>query len=161
MVWWLLFFLLNVGATIAQTRFIPARQRAYYMKGARHTPLFMLAQCLVWSISITAAIQAYCDPSEMPVEMRILGACLVIVGQTLTILAFRENPYFTPAFVRPLRIIKTGIYKHLRHPGYGGMACTALGYWFLLGQQWALAPTSLYIGLLIWQTYRETKLLYR
>jgi len=161
MVWWFIFFALNVCAAIAQTRFIPARQRLLYLKGQRHSPLFWFAQVLVWSISIVAAIQYYCAPSEMPAEIRIVGALLVVVGQTLTILACRENPYFTPAFVRPPRIIQTGIYAHLRHPGYGGMACTALGYWFLLGQDWAIGPTGLYIGLLIYQTYRETKLLYR
>lgn len=146
---------LLLGYALAYRRFVPAKTRARYAASCRQDA----AGALIHLIWITAAAQMLIAPSATCMRMRAIGVALAISGNALIIVAAKENPWFVATIHRPPIVIRSGIYK-LHHPGYIGMIATAVGYFLLLGQSWAIVPTAGYIGLLINRMHIENKLLY-
>lgn len=155
MIPWIVFAFLFVLYGVSVQVIAPAG----YKQGPKDRS-FWLSFAFIHSIWITAAVQCRVAPTEFPVEIRIVAVLLVLAGNALSLTAMSVNPSFSRVIVRPDRIITNGVYR-LRHPGYAGMACAALGYFLLLGQDWAVFPTGLYLGFLVARTHLENKLLYR
>jgi len=92
-----------------------------------------------------------------------LGFALCIIGGFLTTRAMIENPHFEPTVriqeERSHRVITTGPYEFVRHPGYLGGILWALSIPFMIGSIFAFIPAGVYILLMIIRTWLEDRTL--
>jgi protein-S-isoprenylcysteine O-methyltransferase Ste14 len=101
--------------------------------------------------------------SRMPVQLKTLGALLVLISLTISFLTMRENPY-SSAVVRVQKeraqtVISTGPYRYVRHPMYTGACLFFLGTALLLGSWYGVLCTPVFIGLFAVRAVLEERLL--
>ena len=102
--------------------------------------------------------------APMPAQLWPVGAALFIAGHGLVTWSMRVNPYFEKTARiqkdRDQKVITTGPYRYVRHPGYTG---TIVGYALappiMLGSCWALLPALLATLSLIVRTALEDRML--
>ncbi len=102
--------------------------------------------------------------SSPGVEFLAVGLAFFFVGWVFVVWAMVENKFFeTTARVqkeRGHRVVSTGPYAIVRHPGYVGMilfyGCTP----FILGSFYGLIPALLLSAALVFRTYYEDRMLY-
>jgi len=93
----------------------------------------------------------------------VLGYALLIVGMIGLIWAESVNKFFEPTVRiqtdRGHRVIDTGPYANVRHPGYVSAFLAFLGIPLALGSLWALVPVMLLCPLLVLRTAWEDEML--
>jgi len=101
--------------------------------------------------------------SDVPLWVVLTGYALVIGSIAVTTWAQAVNPFFEPGVriqkERAQRVITSGPYRFVRHPGYSGAIAIFLGIALGLGSWWALLPAALAIALLVVRTGWEDRLL--
>jgi protein-S-isoprenylcysteine O-methyltransferase Ste14 len=101
--------------------------------------------------------------SEMPGWLQILGAVGLVLSFCLVFLTFRENAYL--ALVVKVRVergqsvVTTGPYRYVRHPMYASMLLFFPGNALLLGSWGGLLFCAMLLGLLVWRTALEDRML--
>jgi len=150
---WLSLYCIYIAA---MTRYVPHRTLLYYQQCPKSRenralltlwyalPLLMLAHPL----SLNHPAMAAC------------GAVVFSIGSALLAWSFRSNPYFQPAIEQPPRMITSGPYAHLRHPGYAGMVGQAAGMALLAARPAAVLLASAYIAIILKRAREENALLY-
>ncbi|UCH02466.1 MAG: isoprenylcysteine carboxylmethyltransferase family protein [Candidatus Bathyarchaeota archaeon] len=97
--------------------------------------------------------------SSLSVYYVPLSFVLYIVGGSLTTRTMIENPHFEPTVriqeERNHRVITTGPYQFVRHPGYLGGILSAVSIPFMIGSIFAIIPAGAYILLMIIRTWLE------
>jgi protein-S-isoprenylcysteine O-methyltransferase Ste14 len=97
----------------------------------------------------------------LPVEMA--GLALILAGYLLASYAFVVNAYFSGTVriqeERGHRVISSGPYNWLRHPGYAGSLLASLGMPFLLDSVWAFLPVLVFGALFVIRTRLEDRFL--
>lgn len=144
---WLGLFALHlaVGAVLAPSR--PSSARKDWQWYLAHGLFYSIPASSIWT-------------SELPGNVGLTaGLVLFVGGSALHLWALRSNPHFTHVIQRPPRVITTGAYAWLRHPGYVGMLLMASASWLLAGHRLALIPLALYAALLGWRGRRESRML--
>ena len=101
--------------------------------------------------------------SSMPGAALYIGATVLAVGEVLAIWAMVENEHFEQ-FVRiqtdrPHRVVTTGPYKIVRHPGYAGAVLGALATPLILCTWWTLVPAGALAVLFVVRTALEDRAL--
>jgi len=115
-------------------------------------------------IPIVAGLDARFGPSvSFDLWVRLLGLGLLLVGMWFGSYALLENSYFS-GMVRiqkesGQKVIDTGPYGWVRHPGYAGALVSYLGAPFLLESLWTLIPVGLLLVLLVVRTALEDRTL--
>lgn len=103
--------------------------------------------------------------SAMALWLWPFGFLLMAIGQVIATWALAVNPHFEGTVRiqqdRDHRVIDTGPYRTVRHPGYAGIILILLGMPFLLGSWWAFVPTLITIGWVLLRTVLEDGLLKR
>lgn len=90
-----------------------------------------------------------------------LGFIAYLNGFILVAWAKAENPFFVRELKMPPRLIVTGPYHYLRHPGYVGFVLMSTGAFFAGGASSFALPFLLAYLLILWRRVRcEDKLLY-
>jgi protein-S-isoprenylcysteine O-methyltransferase Ste14 len=93
----------------------------------------------------------------------LIGYALSLIGIAITIWAEAVNKFFEPTVriqvERGHKVIDTGPYAFVRHPGYVGGSLTFVGIALSLGSLWALIPAGLSTLLLILRTRWEDQTL--
>src|SRR5262245_35556780 len=93
----------------------------------------------------------------------VLGYILVIIGMVGLIWAESVNKFFEPCVRvqtdRGHRVIDTGPYALVRHPGYVSAFLAYIGMPLALGSLWALIPAVLACWLLVLRTVLEDRIL--
>lgn len=96
-------------------------------------------------ILITAGLD-YCFQCSpvLPFWLQLFGLVILLLGYALANWAFYTNQYFS-SYVRiqqerEHRVIDTGPYQWVRHPGYAGGLLAWLGTPLFLGTLWAFIP---------------------
>ena len=88
---------------------------------------------------------------------------VLVGGIAVTTWAQAVNPFFEPGVriqrERGQRVITSGPYAFIRHPGYTAAIAMFLGLAFALASWWALIPATLASGLLVLRTSWEDRLL--
>lgn len=56
-------------------------------------------------------------------------------------------------------VVQEGAYQYIRHPMYLGIISAFLGIPLALGSWWAMVPSAVIIGLFVYRTYREDRML--
>jgi protein-S-isoprenylcysteine O-methyltransferase Ste14 len=93
----------------------------------------------------------------------LLGYALLLVGLAIVTWAEAVNKFFEPTVRiqtdRGQRVIDTGPYAVVRHPGYVGGSLLFVGIALCLGSLWALVPAGLACALLVLRTRWEDQTL--
>ena len=81
---------------------------------------------------------------DLGVAWHVAGAVALAAGLELSSWAMIANAYFSTAVriqdERGQRVVSSGPYWFVRHPGYVGLILEAIGVPLLLGSWWALIP---------------------
>jgi protein-S-isoprenylcysteine O-methyltransferase Ste14 len=101
--------------------------------------------------------------SDLGLWATVSGTLLVSFGWALVTWAMLVNRHFE-AIVRIQtdrghRVISTGPYTAVRHPGYVGASLWALGAPLIVGSAWGLLPAGVTVLILVLRTYLEDKTL--
>jgi protein-S-isoprenylcysteine O-methyltransferase Ste14 len=136
-------------------------------RGAGHTGVkpFDIVFMVAWLIlSFSLAIVAGLDCirygwSSLPWPAFVPGIGLLIAATGIGTWAMVENEHFEQ-FVRiqtdrSHRVVTTGPYRIVRHPGYVAGILGALAGPLMLGSAWSTVPAGLIVVLFVWRTSRE------
>jgi protein-S-isoprenylcysteine O-methyltransferase Ste14 len=101
--------------------------------------------------------------SDVPLWVVTIGYVLLIAGIAATTWAQAVNPFFKPGVrlqkERQHRVITSGPYRVVRHPGYAAAMALFVGIALALASWWALVPAAMAIALLVVRTGWEDRLL--
>jgi protein-S-isoprenylcysteine O-methyltransferase Ste14 len=80
--------------------------------------------------------------SQMPTWVQIMGAVILLCSFCVFYLAYRANPYLSPAIRiqkdRGQQVVSSGPYRYVRHPLYAGFMLFVPGTSLLLGSWYGL-----------------------
>jgi protein-S-isoprenylcysteine O-methyltransferase Ste14 len=166
-------FLAVVGAAfvfsallLARVNPVIYRARSRFQPGTKKWDLILLAVMLpamVAEIPLATLDAGRMGWSNVPVWVVPTGYVLLIGGIAVTTWAQAVNPFFEPGVriqkERAQRVITSGPYRFVRHPGYSGAITLFIGIALALASWWGLLPAALSIALLIVRTSWEDSLL--
>lgn len=93
-----------------------------------------------------------------------LGLAMGLISFVLGTWALMHNRFFSGVVriqkERDHQVISSGPYAIVRHPGYAANSFYAVGVVLMLGSLWALIPTALTYGLLVYRTALEDRYLH-
>lgn len=103
--------------------------------------------------------------APFPVTLAVLGLVFLVLGYIPMLWAMRENQFFSSVVriqkERGHRVITTGPYRFVRHPGYMGSIIYILALPFAITSYWALVPAVVTIIIAIIRTSIEDDILKR
>ena len=142
------------------------RARSRIQPGTKTWDLILLAvmlPVLVLEIPIAALDAGRMGWSTVPPSVVVLGYLLFIGSIAITTWAQAVNPFFEPGVriqqERAQRVITSGPYGFVRHPGYTAAIAMFIAIPLALASWWALLPAALAIVLLVIRTRLEDGLL--
>jgi protein-S-isoprenylcysteine O-methyltransferase Ste14 len=142
------------------------RARSRFQPGTEKWDLILLAVMLpamVVEIPIATLDAGRMGWSDVPLWVVLTGYVLLIGGIAVTSWAQAVNPFFEPGVriqkERTQRVITSGPYRVVRHPGYTAAIAMFVGIPLALASWWALLPAVLAIALLVVRTSWEDRLL--
>jgi len=101
--------------------------------------------------------------SVVPLGVQIIGWILLVVAGAIVWHVMLKNAYLSSwARIQDDRgqvVVQDGLYQYIRHPMYSGIIIAFLAIPLALGSWWALIPSVVIIGLFIYRTYREDRML--
>ena len=96
---------------------------------------------------------------SLPLWTYIVSYILFVIGVAIVFWGMWTNDYFSSVVRiqkdRGQKVITTGPYKIVRHPGYVGASIFMLTIGPILGSLWALIPSGLWVLSIIIRTYLE------
>jgi len=141
----------------ARSRFQPGTKR--WDKAL--VTVILLAIVAIVPIGALDAGRFHC--SAVPESLVGLGYAALLAGMAGTTWAQAVNPFFEPGVriqtERHQRVIDTGPYRFVRHPGYVSALLLLVGMALSLESFWALAPVALASAFLVLRTSWEDRLL--
>jgi protein-S-isoprenylcysteine O-methyltransferase Ste14 len=172
--WWrgwqflLVFFGVMTAAAVWLWRVNPeiyaARRRVH--RGTKRSDVVLLCFLLPMMTAIlpvAALDDARFHWLPLPSWAIALGYALLLAGVGITVWAQAVNKFFEPGVRiqvdRGHRVIDTGPYAIVRHPGYVGACLLLAGMALALGSLWALVPAGLCAAALILRTKWEDQTL--
>jgi protein-S-isoprenylcysteine O-methyltransferase Ste14 len=103
--------------------------------------------------------------SNLDVSFFVVGFMLLAVSTILLNWAMIVNPHFEPTVRiqtdRGHKVITSGPYKIVRHPGYLAGILSIISIPLMLGSVFSFVPVGIYVVLMIIRTYIEDKTLHR
>lgn len=97
--------------------------------------------------------------SSLPWPTFVAGIGLLVAATGIGILAMVENEHFEQSVRiqtdRNHRVVTTGPYRIVRHPGYVSFILGTLAGPLMFGSVWSMVPTCLLVILFVWRTSRE------
>ncbi|GAH21019.1 unnamed protein product, partial [marine sediment metagenome] len=94
-----------------------------------------------------------------PAWIVVIAMEFVLLGGLLALWAMAANRFFIGMVriqdERGHRVVKSGPYRYIRHPGYLGSLFYILFTPLALGSLWALVPAVLTLGVILLRTYLE------
>jgi len=118
---------------------------------------------LLFAMYITAGLEIRYEGQAWGLLGIILGVVLMILVGLPAALAMGVNPHFEQTIRiqsdREHRVISTGPYRYVRHPGYVGVIGIILVTPIILGSRWAFIPAVLIVVLFFIRTAMEDRTL--
>jgi len=119
---------------------------------------------LTFALSIVAGLDAgRFGWSRMPFYLNVAGALFYLPAYALGAWAMAVNRHFeTTVIIKgdgAQKVISTGPYRYVRHPGYVATIFGAIGYALILGSWACLALVGLYAAIFIVRTALEDRAL--
>ena len=116
------------------------------------------------AIYVVAVMEARDRVSSAPGAAWLLGLAIFVPGWALAIWSMVVNPFFEKTVriqtEHGHRVIDTGPYGYMRHPGYVGFAGWMLSTPLLLTSTWAFVPALISVVLLVIRTALEDRTLH-
>ena len=101
--------------------------------------------------------------SPFGLPLKFVSLVVIVLGFLFGSWALVENRFFSGVVRiqkdRGHRVVTTGPYRFVRHPGYAGALWTYLALPFLLDSVWAFIPAVLLVGILVLRTTLEDQTL--
>jgi len=101
--------------------------------------------------------------SAIPLGVQMIGWILLIVAGIIVWHVMMTNAYLSSwARIQDDRgqvVIQEGMYRCIRHPMYLGIILSFLGIPLMLNSWWAMIPSVVIVGLFVYRTYREDRML--
>lgn len=101
----------------------------------------------------------------LPLALQIAALAMVILGYAALLRTMLENTFFSPYVriqtERGHRVVDTGPYALVRHPGYGVLIVADAAFPVALGSLWGLIPAAIAIAVLVLRTELEDRTLRR
>jgi protein-S-isoprenylcysteine O-methyltransferase Ste14 len=98
-----------------------------------------------------------------PVAVHVAALLAALAGGALVTVAMLSNHFFAATVriqtERGHRVIESGPYAYVRHPGYSGMFVFTLASPLILGSWWATLPAALTLAALLIRTALEDRTL--
>jgi protein-S-isoprenylcysteine O-methyltransferase Ste14 len=142
------------------------RARSRFQPGTEKWDLMLLAIMLpafIVEVPLATLDAGRMGWSDVPLWGVVVGYVLLIGGIAVTTWAQAVNPFFEPGVriqkERAQRVITSGPYGMVRHPGYTAAIAMFVGIPLALASWWALLPAALAIALLVVRTSWEDRLL--
>jgi protein-S-isoprenylcysteine O-methyltransferase Ste14 len=142
------------------------RARSRFQPGTKKWDLILLSVMLpvmVVEIPIATLDAGRMRWSAVPLTVVLVGYLLLIGGIAVATWAQAVNPFFEPGVriqkERAQRVIRSGPYRFVRHPGYTAAIAMFIAIPLALASWWALLPAALAIALLAVRTGLEDSLL--
>ena len=142
------------------------RRRVGLRKGTKtwDSVWLVLFTPVVIAIYAVAVLEARDEPWSAPGAAWLLGLAIFVPGWALVIWSMVVNPFFEKAVRIQTdhghRVIDTGPYAYLRHPGYVGFVGWMLSTPLLLASAWAFVPALLAVVCLVIRTALEDRTLH-
>ena len=117
---------------------------------------------LMVSIPVVAGIATFrLGQRPLPTGMAMIGAALFVAGMTLSATSMVANRFFegTARIQADQRVVDSGPYSTVRHPGYAGLALWALSGPMLLRSTTALVPALAAAAWVVLRTMLEDRML--
>lgn len=115
---------------------------------------------LTWFRLLIISLLEHAYLTRYNIVLTISGAILVIAGITIRGIGIRTlGEYFSRDVEtwENQKIIKTGIYNHIRHPAYTGNILQAIGYPLILNSYYTLILSAITIAGFLWRIKVEEK----
>ncbi len=156
------------GVILARVNPVIYRARSRFQPGTKGWDKALLAVILPAMIAIlpVAAFDAgRYHWSPAPLWLIVAGYAALLAGIAVTAWAQAVNPFFEPGVriqsERHQRVIDSGPYRAVRHPGYSAAILLFFGMAFALGSLWAALPAFVASAVLVLRTAWEDRLLQR
>lgn len=154
------------AAVLARVNPVIYRARSRFQPGTKawdKTLLAVMLPAMVAILPVAALDSGRVHWSHVSDWVIPLGYVLVIGGIAVTVWAQAVNPFFEPGVriqsERNQRVVDSGPYRFVRHPGYVAAIILFAGMALALGSWWALVPAAMASILLIIRTSWEDRLL--
>jgi len=149
----------NPGLLAERARFLQHEDAAPWDK--KLAPLVGLGGGL---IPLAAGLDALFNwPPTFSLPTKIFALVIILLGYALGTYALIENRFFSGMVRiqsdRGHKVISSGPYRWMRHPGYTGALMTYLATPFFLGSLWAVIPTVALTVVLVIRTRLEDRYL--
>jgi protein-S-isoprenylcysteine O-methyltransferase Ste14 len=116
------------------------------------------------AVYVVAGLEARDGVSSLPEAAWLLGLAIFVPGAAMLTWSMVVNLFFEKTvriqMDRGHRVIDTGPYAYVRHPGYVGLAGWILSAPFLLASSWAFLPAVLAVVGLVIRTALEDRTLH-
>ena len=119
---------------------------------------------IAYAVYVVAGLEARDGVSSLPGLSWLLGAVIFAPGSAMLTWSMVVNPFFEKTVRiqtdRGHRVIDTGPYAYVRHPGYLGFAGWMLSAPLLLASAWAFVPAVLAVVGIVIRTVLEDRTLH-
>lgn len=174
--WWeawiyavLTFFGFMISRGLASRRhpdILDERARSMGLQGAKSwdkilAPVVALGSFVILIVAGVDKLNGWTAPYS--ITAKIATVIVIVVGYALGTWALVENKFFSGVVRiqsdRGHRVVTTGPYRFVRHPGYAGALWTYLAMPILLDSIWAFIPALLLVFALVLRTSLEDQTL--
>jgi protein-S-isoprenylcysteine O-methyltransferase Ste14 len=155
------------GLVIAKVNPVIFRARSRFQPGTERWDLPLVAVILT-AMTVTIPVASFdagrAHWSQVPLWLVVIGYVALLGGIAVTAWAQAVNPFFEPGVriqsERHQRVIDSGPYGFVRHPGYSAAIAMFLGISLALASWWGLVPAAIASVLLAVRTAWEDRLLH-
>jgi protein-S-isoprenylcysteine O-methyltransferase Ste14 len=142
------------------------RARSMSLQGAKAwdkvlAPVVALGSFVILIVAGVDKLNNWTAPYS--ITAKLATVIVIVLGYMLGTWALVENKFFSGVVRiqsdRGHRVVTTGPYRFIRHPGYAGALWTYLAMPILLDSTWAFIPALLLIGILVLRTSLEDRTL--
>lgn len=170
---WVYVFLSIVGFVVSRglaarrhPDILDERARSMELQGAKSwdkilAPLMAFGSLLI--LIVAGADKSFGWTSPFPLNAKLAGILVIILGYGLGSWALVENKFFSGVVRiqtdRGHRVVTSGPYRLIRHPGYAGALLSYLAMPILFDSLWAFVPAIFLLGVILLRTSREDRTL--
>jgi protein-S-isoprenylcysteine O-methyltransferase Ste14 len=143
------------------------RARLRPMRPERRFDKVYIALATISGVALfaVAGLDARWGWSRLPFDWTYAGIALFALGNAAATWAMAVNPFLETTVriqrERGHRVVDSGPYAIVRHPMYAGVIIVYAGIPLILGSLWAFIPAGATIGLIIFRTALEDRVLRR
>jgi protein-S-isoprenylcysteine O-methyltransferase Ste14 len=145
---------------------IAERARSMELEGAKSwdkilSPMLAFGSLII--LIVAGADKGFGWTTPFTLNAKLVALLVIILGFVFGSWAMVENKFFSGVVRiqtdRGHRVVTTGPYRIIRHPGYAGALWTYLALPILLDSLWAFIPAVLLLGVLVLRTSLEDRTL--